>query len=90
MQVPLPPLAWPRKVEPWGATNYLADSGAVIVSQSQEPVMFVSGTGRKKVNKIKGPCTYDVCTEGEGVSQNRTTVSKIVLIYSTVSGACSF
>jgi len=47
--VHLPPLAWPRKVEPWGATNYLADSGAVIVSQSQEPVMFVSGTGRKKI-----------------------------------------
>lgn len=47
--VPLPPSAWPRKVEPWGATNYLADSGAVLVSQSQEPVMVVSGTGRKKI-----------------------------------------
>lgn len=51
-QVPLPPSAWPRKVEPWGATNYLADSGAVLVSQSQEPVMIVSGTGRKKVKQI--------------------------------------
>ena len=51
-QVPLPPAAWPRKVEPWGATNYLADSGAVLVNHSQEPVMVVSGTGRKKVLEI--------------------------------------
>ena len=54
-QVPLPPSAWPRKVEPWGATNYLADSGAVLVSQSQEPVMAVSGTGRKKVQNVIYP-----------------------------------
>jgi hypothetical protein len=59
-QVLNPPPPYPRCVEPWGFTSYLADTGASIVNQS-EPVLVMSGIRKKVVIRTPRAQILSLC-----------------------------